>query len=161
MTSGSVLWLVADDKMCWAPLAFLMILPFTSKWNVKALKTLSKGKVDIVTRIMQPTEGDSGKSLIRLLMREGFQSPEVERTVVWIGMLKMKMVGIIPSEHVFKMRLELLLKILFGVWKKTGTKHVSKDSWLGWLQVCRCLKLHIKYWSHQEYWPKYCGSKSQ
>lgn len=51
---------------------------------------LSKGKDDIVTRIMQSTEGGSGKSLIRLLIRGGSQSPEVERAVAWIGMFKMK-----------------------------------------------------------------------
>lgn len=61
---------------------------------------LSKGKDDIVTRIMQSTEGGSGKSLIRLLIRGGSQSPEV----AWIGMFKMKVVGIIAFWACFQGR---------------------------------------------------------
>lgn len=43
---------------------------------------------------MQATERGSGKSLIRLLLRGGLQSPEVEGAGAWTGMLKMRVVGL-------------------------------------------------------------------
>ena len=93
MTIGSVPGLVGSWQIVLGPMGPYNDFDFYFKVNVKSLKFLSRGEDHIVTSILQATEGISGKSLIRLLMRGGFQHSELERIVVWIGMLIMKTVG--------------------------------------------------------------------